>query len=473
MADKKNDGKQGKLDLGVIGFSGLKQYGGIVDEEFHPRPRGTFGPKVYREMADNSSVIGAIRFIIKALVRQVEWRVDPADSSDEAAEWASFLEECLLDMEDTFEDVISEALSFLDFGWAYFEIVYKLRKGESKNPTLNSNFNDGKIGWRKFGLRPQETLDRWEFNPENGALVGMHQMDSVSGKTAFIPYEKSILFRTETMKGNPEGRSIYRNAVVDYFFLKRISEIEAIGIERDMTGLLTMEVPFELLNPNADPQTKALRASLEKMLSELKRDEREFAIVPTELDKKGLPTGYKLKLLSTGGRRQIDTNDIKIYYKTSILQSVVAQFIQLGMSNVGSFALASSQTNLFALALGSFLNSMTATFNRFAVDPLMILNGVPYELRPELVHGDIETPSLSEIGAYIQSLAAAGQLPMEDKTLQRALLGFAKLPEPAEVEGERVPQEKAVGGLTCKCRPGSSVPRRARGPLQLSLPFGG
>jgi hypothetical protein len=240
-----------------------------------------------------------------------------------------------------------------------------------------------------------------------------------------------------------------------------------------MTGLLTMEVPFELLNPNADPQTKALRASLEKMLSELKRDEREFAIVPTELDKKGLPTGYKLKLLSTGGRRQIDTNDIKIYYKTSILQSVVAQFIQLGMSNVGSFALASSQTNLFATALGSFLNSMTATFNRFAVDPLMILNGVPYELRPELVHGDIEAPSLSEIGAYIQSLAAAGQLPTEDKTLQRALLGFAKLPEPAEDEGERVPQEKAVGGLTCKCRPGSSVPRRARGPLQISLPFGG
>lgn len=464
--------KQGQLDLGIIGFSGLKQYGGIVDEEFHPRLRGTFGPKVYREMADNSSVIGAIRFIIKALVRQVEWRVDPADSSDEAAEWASFLEECLLDMEDTFEDVISEALSFLDFGWSYFELVYKLRKGKTNEPSTNSLFDDGRIGWRKFGLRPQDTLDHWEFDPNTGSLIGMHQMDSVSGRMAFIPYEKAVLFRTETMKNNPEGRSIYRNAVVDYFYLKRLSEIEAIGVERDMTGLLTMEVPLELLSPSADPQTKALRGSLEKMLSELKRDEREFAMVPTELDKKGMPTGYKLKLLSTGGRRQIDTNEIKIYYKTSILQSVVAQFIQLGMSSVGSFALASSQTNLFSVALGSFLNSMTATFNRFAVDPLMDMNGVPYDLRPELVHGDIETPPLAEIGAYVQALASAGQLPPDDKTLQRALLGFAKLPEPTEDEGERVPQEKAVGGLTCKCRPGSSVKRRARGPLQLSFPFG-
>jgi hypothetical protein len=439
-----------KLDLGVIGFSGLKQYGGTIDEEWHPKLRGTYGPKLYREMGDNNSAIGAIKYIIQALVRQVEWRVEPADTSKEAAEPAEFLESCLIDMSITFEDFISEVLSFLEFGWSYFEIVYKLRKGlESKDAKTRSQFSDGKIGWRKFALRAQDTLDHWEFDQEDNGLRGMVQGSEYSGKTAFIPIEKAMLFRTVTTKGNPEGRSLYRNAVIDYFYLKRISEIEAIGIERDMTGLITMEVPLQILHPDADAKSKALRASFEKMLSELKRDEREYAMVPAEIDKSGQPTGYKLKLLSTGGRRQIDTNAVKLYYKTGILQSVLAQFIQLGMSNVGSFALASTQTDLFAVALGAYLNTIASVINRFGVSRLMALNGVKSDLWPELVHGDIESPPLAEIGSYVQALAGAGQLP-EDDAIKRKLLEIAKLPMPEVEEGQKTEKMSKSGGLVCK-----------------------
>lgn len=441
-----------KLDLGVIGYSGLKQHSGYIDEEWHPKLRAEYGPKMYREMGDNSSAIGAIKYIIQALVRQVEWRVEPADESEEAKEWAEFLETCAVDMSITWEDFVSEVLSFLEYGWSYFEIVYKLRKGiDSKDPRTRSQYDDGKIGWRKLALRAQDTLERWEFDEADGGLRGMHQADYYSGKTAFVPIEKALLFRTVTRKGNPEGRSIYRNAVVDYFFLKRISEIEAIGIERDMTGLLTMEVPLQLLHPDADASAKSLRTSFEKMLAELKRDEREYALVPPELDKEGKPTGYKLKLLSTGGKRQIDTNSTKIYYKTGILQSVLAQFIQLGMSNVGSFALASTQTDMFAVALGSYLSTIASVLNRFGVSRLMQLNGVPVELWPSFVHGDIESPPLGEIGAYVQALASAGQLP-EDEALQRKLLEIAKLPMPEREEGaetEKVAKAKA-GGFVCK-----------------------
>ena len=456
------------LDLSVLGSSGLKQLGGYIDEEFHPKLRGTFGAKVYREMADNSSVIGAIRYIIKALVRQVDWRVEPADESKEAEEQAEFISGCMLDMSITFEEFISEALSFLDYGWSYFETVYKLRKGQTDDPTTRSEFDDGKVGWRKFGLRPQDTLEHWQFADEDGELQGMHQMDLYTGRAAFIPIEKALLFRTEVMKGNPEGRSIYRNAVVDYFYLKRIQEIEAIGIERDLTGLLTMEVPEALLHPDAGPKEKAMLAALQKLLAELKRDEREYAIVPTEVDKQGRSTGYKLKLLTTGGRRQIDTNGVKTYYKVNILQSVVAQFIQLGMAGVGSFALAASQTNLFAVALGVFMDTIASTFNRFAVDPLMELNGVPHEIRPELVHGDIETPPLAEIGAYVQTLAAAGQLP-DDDALQRKLLEIAGLPLPVEKDGEGVEKQRVHRGSRRV-----NIRRSLTGPLrQLHLPFGG
>jgi hypothetical protein len=424
-----------KEDFDILGYTGLKEWGGHIYEEFHRRLQGQYAAKVYREMSDNSSTIGAIRYLIKALVRQVEWRVEPSVEHDQtAAEWAAFTESCITDMSITFEDFISEVLSFLDYGWSYFEIVYKIRRGQTNDPRTRSKFDDGKIGWRKFALRAQDTLDSWEFDEEDQGLRGMNQQTEL-GQFAFIPIEKALLFRTETYKNNPEGRSIYRNAVVDWFFLKRIGEIEAIGIERDLTGLPVMEVPIKILRSNAGADEVALRTQFETLLSQIKRDERAFAMVPSEQDRDGKPTGYKFKLLSSGGQHQINTNETKVYYKTGILQSVVAQFLQLGMNNVGSFALASSQTNLFAIALGAFLDVITSTINRFAIARLMELNNVPTEYWPTLVHGDIESPPLAEIGAYLQALATAGQLP-EDDAIKRKLLEIGGLPIPETEEGQ-------------------------------------
>ena len=436
MAKNEDTGNIKPFD--VLGYSGLKQWGGIIYEEFHRRLQGPYAVKVYREMTDNSSTIGAIRYLIKALVRQVDWRVEPAIEGDEQAiEWASFVETCLDDMSITFEDFMSEVLSFLDYGWSYFETVYKIRKGDTKDKRTQSRYDDGKIGWRKFALRAQDTLDKWEFDDEDGDLLGMHQQTD-TGQYAFIPLDKAILFRTETYKDNPEGKSIYRNAVVDWFFLKRISEIEAIGIERDLTGMPVMQVPVAILQTTATPEQVALKEQFETLLGQIKRDERAFALIPSEMNSEGKPTGYKFSLMSSGGQHQVDTDKTKTYYKTGIFQSVVAQFLQLGMNNVGSFALASSQTNLFAVALGAYLDTITATFNRSAIGPLMRLNRVGSELWPTLVHGDIESPPLAEIAAYIQALAMSGQLP-EDDAIKRKLLEIGGLPIPEIEEGLATP----------------------------------
>ncbi|MDD5034843.1 MAG: hypothetical protein PHE55_08810 [Methylococcaceae bacterium] len=418
-----------KANLQILGMSGLKQWGGIIDEETYSRLRGTRRIRLYREMDELSSVIGSIRYLMRALVRGVKWSFMEADSTPQAQEWAEFAETCGKDMEHTFEDFISEALSMIAYGFAPFEICYKIRRGpQEKDPSLKSKFDDGRVGWRKFAMRSQDTIDHWEFG-DKGELKGVWQIDPNSTKTVFIPEDKLLLFRTESTKDNPEGRSIYHNAVVDYEYLKHIQKIEAIGIERDMTGLLTMEVPIALLEQGASSDKKALLAQIEEMMGQLKRDEREYAIVPPEQDTQGNPTGFRLKLLASGGRRQIDTAEIKKSYKISILQTVLAQFIELGMGDVGSFALASSQTNTFAVALGSFVDILAATFNRFAVSRLMEANGVHPDLWPTLEHGDIENPPLAEVAQYVTALAAAGQLPETDD-IKRKLLEIGNLPVP-------------------------------------------
>jgi hypothetical protein len=136
-----------KTDLSIRGTSGLKQWGGVIDEETYPKLRGAKRIRLFREMAELSSTIGAIRYLMRALVHGVEWHVEEAASTPEAEDVAEFVETCLIDMETTFEEFISEVLSFLDYGFAPFETCYKIRRGVTeKDPTLKSRFSDGRVG---------------------------------------------------------------------------------------------------------------------------------------------------------------------------------------------------------------------------------------------------------------------------------------------------------------------------------------
>ncbi|KKL70022.1 hypothetical protein LCGC14_2109080, partial [marine sediment metagenome] len=182
----------GPLDpSAILGSPGLKESGGFIHEEFLPRLQGRKGVRLYEEMLNNNSIIGAVMFIVKNLIRQVHWRIEAADESNAAKIEAEFIESAMEDMSITFEDVVSEVLSMLGFGWSNFELIYKLRKGQTEDPTTRSDHNDGRFGWRKIEIRSQDTLDRWRFDEDRG-VNGMVQTDFHSPRgPVFIPIEKS------------------------------------------------------------------------------------------------------------------------------------------------------------------------------------------------------------------------------------------------------------------------------------------
>ena len=120
-------------------------------------------------------------------------------------------------MEDSWTGTLSEILSFLVYGWSAHEIVYKRRMGRKRDRTLNSKHNDGLIGWQKLPIRAQDTLYQWEYRGCDD-LRGLTQMPPPDFGLITIPIEKLLLFRTESRKGNPEGRSILRNAYRSWFF---------------------------------------------------------------------------------------------------------------------------------------------------------------------------------------------------------------------------------------------------------------
>ena len=149
----------------------------------------------------------------------------------------------------------------------------------------------------------------------------MTQMPPPSYSTFTIPIDKALLFRTKSRKNNPEGKSILRNAYRSWYFKRRIQEIEGIGVERDLAGYPVIYAPEGYDIWSEDEAATAIRASLEGMVRSVRRDESEGLV---------LPYGYELKLLSTGGARQFDTNAIINRYDTRIAMTVLADFILSG-----------------------------------------------------------------------------------------------------------------------------------------------
>jgi hypothetical protein len=771
-----------------IGATGLVQFGGRVQEEFLKDLQDVKGRRIYRQMADNDPVVGAILFTVDMLMRQVEWRLDPVDESVEAYEVAEFVESCLSDMSSSWAETLSSVLSFLPFGWSYHELVYKVRRGpDQKDVKLRSKYDDGRIGWRKIAVRSQDTLYKWEFD-DDGGTKGMWQQSPPTYELVFIPIEKALLFRTQAHKGNPEGRaldpatpiftpdgwttmgelregdkvfdesgrmryvsavagwegrpryrmrfsdgsvivadgghqwetttvserarrvaarirsteeiaqqvknangvtnhavawagpldlpvqsllidpyvlglwlgdgttlagsiachaqdaeettflieqagypvkelvngssvngrqlrvygdlqrdlrvegvlgdkhvpeqylrassgqrlallqglmdsdgtvdkdgrceftntnrglvdavaglvrslgvgcrvslrkratdstreawcakftptfmpfrlerkrarckevrarrfhyivgceriedgptrcietdgpshlflageglvashnSILRNAYRPWFFKSRLEEVEAIGMERDLAGLPIAWVPASMLADGATPAETATLGVIKNLVATIKRDEQDGVVFPLSYDEHGNKR-YDLTLLSTGGRRQFDTDGVISRYDQRIAMSVLADFILLGHENVGSFALGSSKIDLFGTALGTFLDEVAAVFNRYALPRLMELNDIEFELQPMLSHADVKHVDLTEIAAYLQSLATAGMPLFPDPGLEEHLRTIANFPEhDPDDEVSSVQSEQPIPGQPGAVPPGVVPP---------------
>lgn len=409
-------------DLKELGRLGQKRYGGFFYEEFLKELQGRKGIETFREMSENDDVIGSILFAIEMLIRQALWDVQPGGDTAKDKEAAEFVMGCMDDMQDTWTDTISEILSFLTFGWSAHEIVYKRRCGRSRDPRLRSKYEDSLIGWQKLPIRSQDTLYEWRYDDQDN-LISMVQMPPPDFGLIEIPIEKLLLFRTKSRKGNPEGRSLLRNAYRDWYFKRRIQEIEGIGIERDLAGFPVLKAPDGInIWEEDDPDMCAIRASADKIVQNIRRDSLEGLT---------LPFGWELQLLSTGGRRQFDTNAIIERYDTRMAMTVLADFVFLGHQQTGSFALSSDKTELFGIAIGAYLDIICETFNSQAIPQLIDLNGGHFSNitdYPQLTHGDIEKPDLGAMGTFLREVTGAGIL-IPDEGVEDYVREVSGLPE--------------------------------------------
>ena len=414
-----------------IGGTGLKQFGGIIQEEFHRQLQGDKALEVYTEMINNSPTIGGVLFMIEMHARKVPWHVQPGGETAQDLDAAQFIEECRQDMSMSWEDTLSEILTMIAYGWSYHECVYKLRTGgDPLTPGTFSRYTDGKIGWRKLPIRAQVTRWKWEIEP-NGGIQGMWQLPRTGKQPVFIPIQKALLFRPRVHKNSPEGRSALRTAYKSYYYHSRIQEIEAIGIERDLEGFPMAKIPAKEIQGNT-----AVYQAWKLAMRNIRRNEQESLIIPSDVDSETNLPYYSVELLTSGSRRQFDINTTLERLDRRMALTLLADFLFLGQTGVGSHAQTRTRASLFATALDAWLDQIADVFNRHAIPRLLALNGMAVDAPPYLEHEPTETPDPNLLADAISKLTAAGMPIFPDPKLENTVRNFMGLPEMNEDEIE-------------------------------------
>jgi len=442
---KLSEGKA-KQTLGVAGDN--THNGQIRADEFLPELRGRKAVRKYREMRDNDATIGAVMYAVEQILRDVELTVKPVDDSPAAKVEADFVASVLDDMDHTLDDHVAEALSYLSYGFGWFEVIYKRRVGPTeRSDKKHSKYTDGRLGVKKIASRAPWTINKFDVDQKTGDVLGIEQSVGIMNGSNYIPLNKSIYYRTTSLNGDPSGRSILRNAYTSYEYLNNLQAIEAIAVERELAGIPVARIPAEYLSGDASAAQSGFVRDLQTILRDVKFNEQGYIVLPSDTypDKDGAPSTTRLvdiELMASNGKRNIDINPIVNRYQHDIARSVLSEFLLLG-TNGGSYALSKSKTDLFLRALESYIQAIVDVLNKQLVERLWQLNGLNYDLMPTIEAGDVAPHDLREVSSFLRNLNGADIDVSAHPEVVRDLMSIAELdfdvssykkPEPVVVD---------------------------------------
>ena len=441
-----------KLDAGgtfsELGTTGLRRFGGRIDDEYD-RVFKSLPARIalYREMGDDP-IVAAVLQAIRMLIRRAGWHAEPGGETDADKLAAEFLQQCMDDMSLSWNDLIDQALVMFQYGFQLAELVYKPRRGpreesvavsyedaegkvfESRLTLPKSKYNDNRVGWRKFTFIAPDSLDHgepWLFD-EHGGLRGFRQSPYTwGGQQVAIPIQKAVLFRTTTEKGNPEGRALLRAMYQPWYFKHNLEEIEAISAERTGAGFPVVYMGDDL---SKSEEAGSDWATLKDIIRNVRVDDQMGLVLPWAKMGGGAREGEGVlfELVSPPGQGVVNFHETITRHEQRMAMVGLAQFIHLGMNQVGARSLGESSTDFFTLSVSGWVDSIAETLQRFAVERLFEHNHFPgMTALPIITHDAIAQTNVLEVAEYVNKLAGA-QLLTASAELERSLLELADLP---------------------------------------------
>jgi len=368
-------------------------------------------------------------FIVKALYRGVVESKGSA-KSDEAAKFINY---CLHNMDyGTWWDAVNNMTTANIYGWSDLNLVVRKR--------AHGQYAGSRCIY-KLSPRDQKSVYGWLWNDDNTEWEGLVQKPSLvkskpiasrltEGLRALATaqtYEKDypilrsyqlIHVAYNATNNNPQGDSPLMHCYDAWYEKKLIEHFEVSGISKDLSGVLVVKVPSELLERAADPETypEAAQelADIQQDAADMHQGKTTHILLTSDVDAATKTPLYDIELrgVTGGGGKNYMTSEVIDQKRKSIYNCFGAAFLLLGQNGAGSYALSSSQTSVHGQLVERDIMMYENVINTQLIPRLLAANGIylDYEDMPVFKAADPDELSIDEIGKFIQRVKSVGAL---------------------------------------------------------------
>lgn len=377
----------------------------------------------YREMKLDGIVSGSMSFI-KAILSKSDFTIPyHKDSTAKEKKVIDALNLSLNNMEDYDKKrQVSNWLQMLDYGCSLNEIVCKRKDGlfvfDTISPIHLSSVNRFEM---KGGKLQSLKLDA----PDNDGLI----VDTGNAPKT-LKGSKVLFFRLEPDSDFPLGKSLLYGAYTAWKTKKILQEYEAIGVAKNLSGVLDVKVPSEYINKYFEDATSNEAVFVSSLINQaemLHAGKGSYILSASDTNQNGVPLFEVTTVGGNGGNAQnYNVGQAIARYNQEIQLSLQTTVLSMGADGGGSLALSNDMVNLMALFVENIQKVISSEFKK-AIRVAFELNGLSTDRIPSLVWEQVQALSWDDFSKGWQRLIQSGGItPTED--LEAFLRGVGDAP---------------------------------------------
>lgn len=358
----------------------------------------------YRDMKLDGIISGSMSFI-KAVLSKGDFKIAYHEKSNQQEKkLIDALNASLDNMQDYDKKrLVSNWLQMLDYGCSLNEVVCERVAGNFVFKTI-SPIHLTTV--QKFEMKGGQ-LNKLLLNPaENDGLlvnVDVAQKD-ISGS-------KVLFFRIEPDSDFPLGKSLLYGAYTAWKSKKILQEYEAIGVAKNLSGVLDIKVPSEYINkyfaePNSEEAIYV--ANLLTQAEMLHAGKGSYILSASDTQANGVRMFEITTVGGSGGNAQnYNVGQAIARYNQEIMLSLQTMVLSLGAEGGGSFALSDNSTYLMTLFIENVQRVISQEFKK-ALRIAFELNGLPNDRIPDLEFEPVQPLDWTEFTQGWQRLLQSG-----------------------------------------------------------------
>lgn len=160
------------------------------------------------------------------------------------------------------------------------------------------------------------------------------------------------------------------------------------------------------MKPDATAEDQAVFAAYQNIMRNIHVGQESGVILPMARDDVKGEKQFEFEIVNSTGQKSHDVLKIIDAYKSEILTALYADFLILGQSGGGSFALSESKMSVVQIVIRSILSEIQDVLNHKFVPLVFKANNWEPEVLPQFKFGEVTETTVAEFAKAWQQMSA-------------------------------------------------------------------